>query len=410
MAHISSDGNITKIDGLVTDDRALATVLSAHDEQEWPDVVERALSVGAHGLMTMGLDVGLGTVREEVRREVEQVTGLAEARVAEMLGAAQQAYSEQLDPELRSSLLSRSLREFHQWQATFFSGMDVDQAGSYGARLVARLEGLVGSGGTLESQLASALDPAADGSGLARVRDEVLAEIRQVRDAVHTDRGRRAEAEHGTRKGFLFEDLIEERARAWAGGVGGCAVERTSNAGGVLGRDSLVGDLVITFPDGARAVIEVKNTSRITLTGPDGILTELDRAMVNRSADIAICVSARDSFPIEVASFGIYGNRILVVDDGTDSLFDVALRVGHLLIGMQGRADGETIDRAALLDQLDRIHKLAKRFSTSKKTLTEAQNSIDLAKEGLDSLRADLIEIAEAAAGRVRAGGSGPGR
>jgi hypothetical protein len=272
---------------------------------------------------------------------------------------------------------------------------------------VARLEGLVGSGGTLESQLACALDPAADGSGLGRVRDEVLAEIRQVRDAVHTDRGRRQEAEYGTRKGFLFEDIIEERCRAWAGGLGGCTVERTSSTGGVLGRESLVGDLVITFPDGARTVIEVKNTSRITLTGPDGILSELDRAMANRSADIAICVSARDSFPNEVASFGIYGHRILVVDDGTDSLFDVALRVAHLLITTHGRADGETIDRAALLDQLDRIHKLAKRFSTSKKTLTEAQTSIDLAKEGLDSLRSDLIEIAEAAAGQVRAGGRG---
>ena len=121
MAHVSSDGHITKIDGLVTDDRSLATLLSAYEEAEWGTVVERAVSVGAHGLMTMGLDVGLDTVRDEVRREVERVTGLAEERVGEMLTAAQQAYTEQLDPEVRSSLLSRSLRELHQWQNSFFT-------------------------------------------------------------------------------------------------------------------------------------------------------------------------------------------------------------------------------------------------------------------------------------------------
>jgi hypothetical protein len=404
MAHVSSDGHITKIDGLVTDDRSLATLLSAHEEAEWGTVVERAVSVGAHGLMTMGLDVGLESVRDEVRREVERVTGLAEARVGEMLTAAHQAYSEQLDPEVRSSLLSRSLREFHRWQDSFFSGMDVDQAGSIGGRLVERLEALVGAGGTLEAQLAAALDPSADGSALARLRVEMLGEIRAVRDAVHSDRGRQTEAARGTQKGFLFEDVVEERCRLWAAGVGGCVVERTSTDGGSLSRDALVGDLVVTLPDGGRVVIEAKHTARITLTGTDGILAELDRAMSNREADIAICISAQDAFPGEVGSFGFYGNRILVVDDGTDSLFDVALRIAGLLMTSARPQDGETIDRTALLDQLDRVHKLAKRFSSSKRTLTDAQNSIDLAKEGLDSMRSELIEIAEAAAHEIRAG------
>ena len=405
MAHVSSDGHLTKIDGLVTDDRSLATLLSAHDEAEWGPVVERAVAVGAHGLLTMGLDVGLDTVRDEVRREVEQVTGLAEERVGEMLTAAQHAYSEQLDPEVRSSLLSRSLREFHRWQDSFFTGMDVDQAGSVGGRLVQRLEHLVGAGGTLEAQLDAALDLSADGSALGRLRDEMLAEIRELRDTVHSERGREAEAARGSQKGFLFEDVVEERCQAWAAGVGGCVVERTSTDGGSLSRDALVGDVVVTLPDGGRVVVEAKHTARITLTGTDGILAELDRAMSNREAEIAICISAQDAFPAEVASFGLYGNRILVVDDGSDSLFEIALRVAGLLMTTRSR-DGETIDRALVLDQLDRVHKLAKRFSSSKRTLTEAQNSIDLAKEGLDAMRSELIEIAEAAAHEIRTGNS----
>ena len=233
----------------------------------------------------------------------------------------------------------------------------------------------------------------------------MIAEIRELRDAVHAERGRRTEAEKGTQKGFLFEDAIEDRARAWAAGIGGCQVDRTSTDGGSLGRDVLVGDLVVVLADGARVVIEAKHTARINLTGPDGILCELDRAMTNRDAEVAICVSAQEAFPGEVGSFGLYGNRILVVDDGTGSMFDVSLRIANLLVSTARPSDGETIDRAAVIDQLDRIHKLAKRFSSSKRTLTEAQNSIDLAKEGLDSLRSELIELAEAAAHEVRSAG-----
>jgi hypothetical protein len=406
MAHVTTDGLITKIDGLVTEDRGLATLLAAQDEAAWPDVVERALAVGAHGLVTMGLDVGLDTVRDEVRRQVEQATSQAEARVAEMLATAEQVYRQQLDPEVRSSMLSRSLREFHHWREAFFDGMDVDQAGSLGGRLVERLEGLVGEGGELEKQLAAALDPSADGSAIGRLRREMLDEIHRLRDSVHGERGRQVEAERGTRKGFDYEDVVEERIRAWASGLGGCVVERTSTRGGSLGRDSLVGDLVVEFPDGGRVVIEAKNTGRISLTGSDGILQELDRAMANRRADVAICLSAREVFPAEVGNFGLYGNRLLAVDDGEGDLLDAALRIAGLLLKLAGPTDADTIDRAALLDQLDRIQQIAKRFSSTKRTLTEAQNSIDLAKEGLDTMRSDLLALAQSAAAAVTGGNS----
>lgn len=403
MAHITTDGRITKIDGLVSDDRALATLLEANEQAEWGRLVERAVAVGAHGLFTMGLDVGLGAVREQVRREVDDAMRLAETRVSDMLTSAERAYLEHFDPDQRSSLLSRSLREFHQWQAAFFTSMDVDQAGSLSGRLVGRLEELVGRGGTLEAQLADALDVGADGSALGSLRRDVLAEIRELRDTLHAEQGRRGEAELGTRKGFDYEDVIEERARAWAGGVGGCVVERTSAVGGALGREALVGDVVVTLPDGCRVVVEAKRTNRITLTG-DGILAELDRAMANREADVAICVSAAPAYPAEVGAFAVYGTRILVVDDGSEALFDVALRVAVLIATAARPSGADGVDRAALLDHLERIGRLAKRFSSTKRTLTEAQNSIELAKQGLDTLRTELVDLTDAAALEVQSG------
>ena len=139
MTHISSDGRFTKIDGLVTDDARVAQLLESEPEDQWASVVERALVVGAHGLTTMGLDVGLDTVRDQIRRDVEHASAQVEARIEAMLQSAEQALSEQLDPDQRNSLLARSLREFHQWRAEFLQGLDTDYAGSVTGRLLDRL-------------------------------------------------------------------------------------------------------------------------------------------------------------------------------------------------------------------------------------------------------------------------------
>ena len=408
MAHITSDGRVTKIEGLVSEDPSLGQLLAAHPSSDWPEVVERALAVGAKGLLTMGVDLGLDGVRTEFRRQVEEANSAAEQRVAEMLSEAERTITEQLDPERRSSLLSRSLRELHNWQETLFAGFDVDQAGSVSGRLVDRLESLVGPKGLLEERLRAALDPDADSSGLSRMRTEMLGEIQALRDALHEEKGRRNEAELGTRKGFLFEDAVEDVVRAWAGGIGGCVVERTSRASGALGPEALVGDLTVALSEGSRVVIEAKNTARIGLTGSEGILEELDRAMANRRAQVAICVSAGDAFPTEAGHFAIYGNRVLVVDEGDGAALAVALRVAQLLLVTSSSGPIVGVDQAALMDHLDRIGTLAKQFSTAKRALTEAQSGIGSTKDLLDSMRAELIELVDTARADVKRG-SPPG-
>ncbi len=404
MAHITCDGRVTKIEGLVSDDPSLGQLLAAHPSSDWPEVVERALAVGAKGLLTMGVDLGLEGVRSEVRRQVEEANSAAEKRVAEMLSEAERTITEQLDPDRRTSLLSKSLREFHKWQETLFAGFDVDQAGSVSSRLVDRLETLVGPKGLLEERLQAALDPEADDSALARMRTEMLSEIQALRDALYEEKGKRSEAELGTRKGFLFEDAVEDVVRAWAGGIGSCVVERTSRAAGALGPEALVGDLTVALTQSSRVVIEAKNTGRIGLAGSDGILEELDRAMANRQAQVAICVSARDAFPTEVGHFAIYGNRVLVVDAGDGAALAVALRVAQLLLVTSTSAGGDGVDHAALLDHLDRIGTLSKRFSTAKRALTEAQAGIGSAKDLLEAMRSELIELVGNARKNVRLG------
>ena len=57
--------------------------------------------------------------------------------------------------------------------------------------------------------------------------------------------------------------------------------------------------------------------------------------------------------------------------------------------------------------QLDKVRTLAKRFSSSKRALTDVQSSIDTVKASLDGLRTDLIELVDEVATEL---GPDPGR
>jgi hypothetical protein len=142
-------------------------------------------------------------------------------------------------------------------------------------------------------------------------------------------------------------------------------------------------------------VIEAKNQAVLTLSGRDGILEELDRAMANRRADFAVCVSARDAFPAEVGPFGLYGDRLLVVEDGSGVLTQVAVRWAARVLA--GRTDGKTAepDPTLVLDRVDRIRALAERFKTGQRSLTAVGKHVDGVRDLLREMRADLLELVD---------------
>ncbi|MEX0756664.1 MAG: hypothetical protein WD204_01820, partial [Acidimicrobiia bacterium] len=103
-----------------------------------------------------------------------------------------------------------------------------------------------------------------------------------------------------------------------------------------------------------------------------------------------ICVSATDAFPAEVGAFGVYGNRILVVDDGEGTMIEVALRWATLLASIGDRVGGEVeIDR--VLELTDRARRLVRTFSSHRRALTDSMESIGRVREGLDEMRRDLL-------------------
>jgi hypothetical protein len=155
-----------------------------------------------------------------------------------------------------------------------------------------------------------------------------------------------------------------------------------------------VGDYVVQLEDGTRIVVEAKNTRSISLLGADGMLAELDRAMANRDADLAICIAGQDAYPAEVGGFGVYGDRLLIVDDGEGVMVGIALRWARAWARARG-AGLEPTDLTAVEERMGRIRQLAQLFSSNKRTLSDISANVDRVRTSLDSMRSDMLEIVD---------------
>ena len=394
MAQIGIDGTKVMIDGLEADDGVLAELLRVQPDERQADMVRRVLEVGARGLLTMGLGIDLAEVDARVRRSVDEVTSEARLQVEQVLATARQAFGEHFDPDLRSSMVGRALDEFTQWRDGFLRSFNPDFTDSHTGRFLDQVNELLGPDGMLEARLRGVLDPDADGSALARLSKSIDERFGELRDLLMHERGKQTEADRGTRKGFDFEDVIEDALRETLRSSG-CVVERTGRVKGDLGAETLVGDFVVGLPSDRRIVIEAKNTTRINLTGKDGILEELDRAMANRSADFAICVSAQDAFPKEVGPLGVYGERILIVDEGDGTMLAVALRLAEMMLEKSTNRATADIDRGFLHDRMQRLRQLAQLFTNNRRSLTDIKTSVENVHGSLEQIRSELLFLVD---------------
>ncbi len=390
MAQITIQNRSVTIHDLEVEDAALVELLAATPESGWAAEVAKILTVGARGVLSMGIGVSITGVAEQVDRMLIEAAQRAEQQVAEVLGSASRALGESLDPELRSSHMARALAELGAVHQELLTRLDPGQADSHTSQLIGCLHEILGPGGLLETRIATAFESGS--SGLDTLAATVREGFAELRDVVVREAGRAEADAAGTRKGNTYEDIVEERLRATARGIGGWVVERTSTTPGIAGSNALVGDFVLATEHGSRIVVEAKNVANLALHGQGGILAEVDRAMTNRSAELGICVSASNAYPGEVGSFARYGNRILVVDDGDGVLLDVAVRFADTLLAAR-RDDATDIDLGLVTDKLDRIQELAKRFSSSRRALTSVRSGVEAVRNDLDEMRRELVDL-----------------
>ncbi len=382
------------ITNLLFEDDTVAAYLSTLPPEQQIDQLVRAIGIGVHGLAASTMRATVDEMQQQVRHIIANAADAARENLDEAMATGRSELAARLDPEVRSSVTARAVAELAGVHKSALDRLDPERTDSHTGRLVEAITELLGPGGQLAQRLEEAFDSAEAEHGLGRLLDTFERRFQEMRDLLVGEQHRQEEADRGTAKGFEFEDAVEDVLRTEARSLSGCVVERTSHSGGTLGVQSKVGDFVVTLPDGVRVAIEAKNTARVGLSGSTGILAELDQAMDNRSASWAICVSSGDAFPAEVGSFGVYGNRLLVVDAGDGTLTRVALR-WVAAASRATAADVDKVDTAAALERLDRLRGLAQHFSRSKKVLAGAQSGLDTVREELDSLRTELLDLVD---------------
>jgi hypothetical protein len=349
-----------------TADPAVVGLLTGVEiEAERERLVSDALSTGARGLMSMGLGVRVEDLEARLRSG-------AEAAAAETLG------------QLEAAVMRAA--------KTLEAGIDLGRSESHSSLFLDELQALLGPDGRLLAGLRSALDPLGD-SPLAVAFSGVRAELAHLRDDIVRNQGRVEEAAKGTAKGVDFEDRLDGTLRHIARGIG-VVVEHTGRSTGNLSSLAVVGDYLLLLPDGRKIAVEVKNQQSISLTGKNGVLDELDRAMTNRSAQAGLCISALDAYPAEVGAFNVYGSRVLVVDDGEGTMITAALR-WLMLAGEANGDDDDSIDVAAINDGLERLRGTCQRFATSRSALTEVNKSVSKVSESLGEMRDQVLSIVD---------------
>lgn len=389
---VSVIGDLVRVRDLEFEDPVVAEILGRQDGADRVRSLVHMLTVGARGMTSMGLGLELSDVDRRVRATVADALDEGRRQIGATLAELQEAVVGSLDPDHRASVVARCLSQLEDFRTGLVATVDPAQAGSHTANLLEEMKSMLGPGGILEQRLRSALDPDADASALSGTLGRLEARLDQLHQLVSEDRGRQAESVRGTAKGFEYEDEVEDRLRLWARGRG-ATVERTSAAIGAHGQE-MAGDFLVELADGARIVVETKNTATLSLNGSTGILVELRRALDNRRGDAAVCLSRLSAFPSEVGSLGIYGDVVLAVDDGDDdAMLGAALAIATHKATQASRA-ASVVDAALVAEKVERVRSLATQLSSSKRALTDISGSVEKVRMGLESIRTDLIEAA----------------
>ena len=358
------DGTV-RIDQFETTDPAVVGLLTGVDRaRERERLIGNALATGARGLVSMGLGVTVEDLEARLRSG-------AEAAAADTL--------RQLEAAVMRA--AKSLE----------AGIDLGRSDSHSTVFLIELQSLLGPNGRLLAGLRAALDPLGD-SPLALALSGVRAELTSLRDEILRNQGRDEESVRGTAKGMAFEDRLDGTLRQIARGIG-AVVEYTGRSAGNLSSVAIVGDYLLTLPDGRKIVIEVKHQQTIGLAGKNGILAELERAMINRSAEAGLCISALDAYPAEVGSFNVYGNRVLVVDDGEGTMIAAALR--WLMLTEAAARSDNAFDIGAIKAGLERMRGTCQRFATNRSALTEVTKSVSKVSESLREMRDEVLNVVD---------------
>jgi hypothetical protein len=326
-------------------------------------------------------------------------------------GQLEKKTTELLDDE--NGALPRSLEQFkNQLEELLGDTFDPDSKQS----VIALFEQVMRSVGLDQVKAVRALiDPDNDTSPLARYRSEIVKAVEKetgkVKEAVEelktrfaVDEARAEVFELTTKKGFVFEDELEEALTRICEPHGDVA-ERVGGTPGARGKK---GDFKLTInPEDVAGqdvcvTVEAKN-QQLTLRDT---LKELDRCIANREALAGVAVFARAEQCPGEGPFAYYGNRALVVLDPQEAN-DLALRLAvawaRWVARRQLAASSDAVDLDRIGSLIDDARQALRTRSTIDRALTTSANKIGEAKGHLASLVASVEAALASIEGEIAA-------
>lgn len=242
----------------------------------------------------------------------------------------------------------------------------------------------------------AALDPDREGTPTNRLKSQLIDRIDTLRDKLTEEETRAAERQRSPKGGEEFEDTVAEMLDDLVYGTND-EVRHTGDKEGEIPGEK-VGDHVLTLGEtGQRVVIESKSDRSYT---QPKIKNELDDALDNRAADVAIFVSECESYiPEKVGYFQEFDKNRLAVslsqdeDDQIDAGF---LRVAVNWARMRAIEDyvdtNASIDTEAVQARVENIRDRVEQVSDIKKKCSSIEDTAETVKSKLDELRDDVTD------------------
>lgn len=400
------------IDGLIETDPDVVAAVAAADNPV--AAVQERLCLGARVLRIAGASLDVNLIHSEVDKLTDNFAGTVTSAVERIAATSAQL----LDGE--EGALPAVLKTFRtEVEELLENAFDPDSRKSVLSRIeTAFLK-------AAEDQLRAVrrmVDPESEESPLRRWRGDIIAQGQQqaktVTDAIRdladkvivqqaAARATTEALEKSSTKGFSFEDLLHSVIEPCAITHGDLA-EQTGREVGAQG--TLKGDEVVTLNrddtrgQPARFAFEVKAT-KLSLKKT---FEELDAAMANREAAVAIATFSSQANAPSTAPFVYYDNKAILVIDKDDP-DPTALRLAYAwarwmtrrqLNEESGRPNADRID--ALLEdarrELTRMSTIKRAHSTAANKIAEAGREASAMTSGvnaiLDTIAAEIASDA----------------
>lgn len=389
-------------------DKKILELLSAYAPNKREEITLKALRIGLIALKDIESVGNVDYVEKEFQKfksDLEKEFGLLKEGFSKTLQETDDLIKEKLknnfDPE--TGIMSRVMDRYLGEGGTLAELFNVENNTSAVSKIKTILSEYFDEDASTVVRLLDPNNPKSPLSSFKKdIMDRLFAIEKEITAKETTQAATKAEAEKGTQKGLVYQELVFMEIEKIAHVLGDTCLPTDNETGQIL--NSKLGDIVVvlnsTQTGGAtlKVVFEAKDKEMYL----SALLDELEEAKKNRGAGAAVgVVSGKNTLKNVGETIGIFrdytNNRSISVLD-KEIVDPISLEVAYklarakLLLGLKAKEmKSESIDVAAINTLIEEIKNNLSEFTTIKGTLTKATGAINNAQTQIDVMKADLI-------------------